>query len=427
MWRPLLEGEEAAAALRLVQDIGRKVVAAGEAGGRDPRLAVGGGGAILLLRELARDSVGDGVLGADPGELAWALLSSSIERVGELTLPAALYEGFTGVAWLVEVLSDDAESVDPPSTDTGPEPEDEDLNEGVDLALLGSLDGPVQPAEHELLRGLAGFGLYALERGARPTARLLLDRVIDRLAESSRPHAAGRIWPSDVTGARADHYHLGMAHGQAGVVGFLASVLEVPDLDPGLIGRSRRLLDLAVGPLLAHRLAPDGPSLFPSVIVEGHEPIPSPPGWCHGDAGMAVALLRAARAAGRADWEAVGRQAARRAAEVSPDDPRAVEVRDTCLCHGAAGLGHLFHRLYQLTQESALADAARAWYRLALDRGRSGDLETWAPRSDDRGGNPFRHDQSLLLGTTGTALCLLAATGRREPTWDRLLLLSSVV
>ena len=42
-------------------------------------------------------------------------------------------------------------------------------------------------------------------------------------------------------------------------------------------------------------------------------------------------------------------------------------VVDAGLCHGAAGLGHVFNRLFQATGEQRLALAAREWFSVALD------------------------------------------------------------
>jgi hypothetical protein len=101
-------------------------------------------------------------------------------------------------------------------------------------------------------------------------------------------------------------------------------------------------------------------------------------------------------------------------------------VRDAGLCHGAAGLGHLFNRLYQATGHPELLVVARSWLERALamrslDRG-VGGFVAWGP--DAQGELDWRNDPSLLNGAAGVALALLAATTPIEPAWDRFLLLS---
>ena len=121
---------------------------------------------------------------------------------------------------------------------------------------------------------------------------------------------------------------------------------------------------------------------------------PARPGWCHGDAGVGAALLAAP------GWRDHALDLCRRAARQLPagDDP--------ALSHGAAGLGHVFHRCHQATGEPIFQSASRAWYRHALDL-----LDPAAAR----GG---------LLEGAGIGLALLASVTAIEPAWDRALLLS---
>lgn len=79
---------------------------------------------------------------------------------------------------------------------------------------------------------------------------------------------------------------------------------------------------------------------------------------------------------------------------------------DAGLCHGSAGLAHIFNRHWQATGERVFADAARRWFGRTL------------ARIDHVSGGGF------LSGRAGVALALLHAASAREPTWDRVLLLS---
>jgi hypothetical protein len=185
------------------------------------------------------------------------------------------------------------------------------------------------------------------------------------------------------------------------------------------------LLRGAVTWLLARREArPDHPGFGVWLSSrDEREPAPARLAWCYGDLGIAAALLAAARCAAEPRWERaaldVGRRAAARPAESSG-------VVDAGLCHGAAGVGHVFNRMYRATGDEALGAAARAWLARAIDL-RSPDEGVAGYRAYTvRDGSPvWADDPGLLTGAAGVALALLAAATDVEPAWDRVLLLSS--
>ena len=102
------------------------------------------------------------------------------------------------------------------------------------------------------------------------------------------------------------------------------------------------------------------------------------------------------------------------------------EIGDGGLCHGAAGLGHLFNRMYQATGETMFLREAHASFELLLEMRRPGDgvagYSALFPR--DKTGDGWEDNASLLTGAAGIALAFLAAATDIEPAWDRLLMAS---
>jgi hypothetical protein len=294
----------------------------------------------------------------------------------------------------------------------------DDLAE-IDEALLDHLDQSPWRGDYDLIEGLVGIGVYALERLPRPAAAACLERVVDRLAETCEPQDGGITWWTDPawlpseTRAEFPHgyYNLGLAHGVPGVIGLLGQVCAAGVAHD----KARSLLDRAVRWLLDQ----DGPDSFSNWVVPGTTGNKARLAWCYGDPGVAAALLGAARCVAEPAWEAAALAIARRAAQ-RPSDQSG--VRDAGLCHGSAGLGHLFNRMFQATGEPWLAEAARAWFERTLTMRRPGQgiggYEAW--KSD----GVRSADQGLLTGATGIALALLAATTDIEPLWDRILLVS---
>jgi lantibiotic biosynthesis protein len=147
------------------------------------------------------------------------------------------------------------------------------------------------------------------------------------------------------------------------------------------------------------RAAGGGPA-FPALA--GEEPR-SAPGWCYGDDGIAAVLFAAARALGDESWSGRWLEVLRAAAA------RAAPATSAGLCHGAAGLAHIYNRVHQAT--------GLAWAREAA-LSRFAELEAVLARVRDR------LPAGLLDGLAGIALALAAALGEEEPAWDRALVLS---
>jgi hypothetical protein len=138
---------------------------------------------------------------------------------------------------------------------------------------------------------------------------------------------------------------------------------------------------------------------------------------------VAASLLLVARCAGETAWERAALSVARRAAERPSDE---AEIFDAGLCHGAAGLGHLFNRLYQATGDSRLREASQFWFQRTLElrrpEGSIAGFAAWGPGPD--GSLNWTDDPGFLTGAAGIALALLAAATAVEPAWDRALLVS---
>lgn len=417
-WQPILTGQEAARAEAAVDAIA-EALAAWPAFPEDDffgaSLATGEAGLGLFFSYLdqARPGAGYDDLAAERLERAIDRLSSSFHLYG-------LYQGFVSIAWTIEHLRDREDEDDP--------------NEEIDRAVFEMLAQTPWSGEFDLTAGLAGLGAYALERlpGASDgrIAEACLARVCQRLEELAVPQEAGLAWPviqESLLPHERERFppgaiNLGVAHGLPGVLPVLAQAVAAGAASDS----ARELLQGAVACLLSHKLPAGGDSVFPDAWAPGKEPHPTRAAWCYGDPGIAAALWVTARTAGEPAWEAealdLARAVARRPQEVSG-------VRDACLCHGAAGNGHLFNRLYQATDDPELLAAARAWMVRALDlrepgRGIGGFCH-WGP--DATGELGWRDDPCLLTGVAGVGLALLAAATSLEPAWDRFLLLSPAI
>jgi hypothetical protein len=325
----------------------------------------------------------------------------------------------------------------------------------IDEALLRLLAVDEWHGAHDLIEGLAGFGVYFLERidhGAGDKAREGLARVIthlDRTAiwrdletyktashgttshgttslgttshgTTSHGSSLGATWhtplsilPPHFAAEYPDgFFDCGIAHGVPGMIGMLARASAHIDTARLLADGARRWLEATrqngefpsklAGPPTANTTSANTSHRFESARTA----------WCYGDPGIALGLARLAAL----DTLALDTRARdNRARDTHAVDPYALaltalqrdlatsRVIDATLCHGSAGLGHIANRFFHATENPAFADAARAWFVHALEQ-------------------PIADDRAFLDGSAGVGMALVAACTDSEPAWDRLLL-----
>ena len=312
----------------------------------------------------------------DRDDASGTALAAAVSLATAGTSPA-LFGGAAGAGWAVAHLAD-GDAADAACA-------------AIDDALARLLDAG-WTGDHDLVSGLTGFAVYALERGE--PARALAQRILGELARSARPVGGGLAWhtapallaPADRAEAPDGCWNLGMAHGTPGTIAVLARFHDAPG--------AYELLAGAVAYLLAAEPArPDG--RYPAWHPESGDRARL--AWCYGDLGVSLALLAAADACGRADWRA-------EALALAHGCARRDAISDgVALCHGAAGIAHLFTRLWNATGDDELAGAAGRWIARALALPRDG------------------LDGTVLNGTAGLALALHAMISTVEPGWGRLL------
>jgi lantibiotic modifying enzyme len=414
-WLPLLEGAAADRAVGTAREIGAALAPYGTSGEPlGPWLAGGTAGLAIFYTVLA-EVTGDTAM----TDLALAVVEETIDRVGtaEQVTPG-LYGGLAGVGWALSRLEGRLLDIDEDGSD-------------VDDLVTDLLQHPgAWTGGFDLINGLTGLGVYALERLPRPSARRQLTLVLARLAELAEvePSSPGRAWrtaPSPLFPPTAmrypdGHFDIGVAHGVAGPVCFLADVLLlVPDAV-----EARPLLDDAVRWMRAQRLV-GSDSCYPAMLGPGDPLTGTRMAWCYGDPGVAVALLAAGRALADDDLVA---EAAEVAHTCAGRDAESGRIQDAGLCHGSAGLGHTLSCLGQDLGDERILDLARSWFSYTFDHRRHGEEIAGFPAIQRRigpgldGASGHVPMPGILDGVAGVGLALLAAASSTEPWWDGLLL-----
>jgi hypothetical protein len=280
-----------------------------------------------------------------------------------------------------------------------------------------------------LISGLVGFGTYFIERLPRKSAIEGVRAVFEQLELRSDRVDGGVTWHSEPEllpdwqkeQCPNGYFNLGVAHGIPGIVHFLSELWAT-----GLVDKERvyRLLDGAIHWLIAQQRPAGSVSRFSSWIVPGKGSTDSRMAWCYGDLGILPVLFQVSDRTGRADWRTAGEELLDHCLAWPADLAR---ICDAPLCHGAAGVAHIFNRIYQATGDRRCLEAALQWYKRTLAFRRPGTGVggfSSITRPDPSGPPIWEANPSFLDGAMGVALALLAAVTPVEPGWDRLLLLS---
>ncbi|HEX2086984.1 MAG TPA: lanthionine synthetase LanC family protein, partial [Solirubrobacteraceae bacterium] len=218
--------------------------------------------------------------GPDGAALVDRCLGLAIDALASERLPPGLYGGVAGVGWAV------AHVAGVRGDDVG------DALDEVDDALLRWVERA--PAAFDLTSGVAGVGVYALERLPAAAGATLLASVVEALARRAEPGPDGARWHTspelmspelrrDFPEGRHD---LGMAHGTPGVV----AVLRAACAAGAALDTARPLLADATAWLLAEA-APDDPDRsLPYWLAPGRREEAARVAWCYGDLGVAAAV-----------------------------------------------------------------------------------------------------------------------------------------
>ncbi|MBV8200613.1 MAG: lanthionine synthetase C family protein, partial [Acidobacteria bacterium] len=396
-------------------------------GARAQSLADGPAGKALFFHYLDQARPGQG-----HDERALAHLEAAIAATSEAATVPGLYSGFSGTAWVLEHLTGRLLEV--------PAPGEDDPGEEVAAALASYLEHSPWLEDYDLISGLAGLGVWAVERAPRSRGEEAVQSVTRRLGELAERRDGGITWltpPERMLASEAIRnpqglYNLGVAHGVPGVIGVLGEMVaaglapeEARELLAGAVAWLLRQVRPAGSAGSAGSAGRFGYSVTPGA---GEAPPPARLAWCYGDPGIAAALLVAARAAGEPEWERQAVATAEAAAARPRDDGG---VMDGGLCHGAAGLAHLYNRIFQATGEPAFKTEALAWLERLMALRQPGEgiagWRAWRPIGDLTVPEPvlgWVTDPGLLTGATGIGLALLGAISPVEPAWDRILLSS---
>ena len=197
--------------------------------------------------------------------------------------PVSLHGGICGIAWMMEHLKPlwfEDDSFDP--------------NDEVDSLLIDYLRDHKDSLPYDLIGGLVGTGVYAIQRYRIKNIDQPIQLVLDTIKAQSSFEEAGISWftpPEHLPNwqralAPKGYYNLGVAHGIPGILTLLGALGRIPEYKVQALSLLNSAIDW-----LVDKINKNGDLFFPMWVGESVPPQRPKYGWCYGDLGVAAAFL----------------------------------------------------------------------------------------------------------------------------------------
>ncbi|NYI50020.1 lanthionine synthetase LanC family protein [Macellibacteroides fermentans] len=314
----------------------------------------------------------------------------------------------------------------------------EDYFRDLDESLYESLFLFINNNRYDCLNGVINIGIYFYNRylyGNNEKCYTYLEEMVEQMA-AKRIEEDGLVkWMSivDYKNHRLG-YNLGIAHGIPGLILFFIKLYDI-NIKKDLL--SRLIIKSSLYLLSHKRVLGKFKSYFPGIYSDieesdktklslnnNHE---TRLGWCYGDLSVGYALYKASL---------LGFDEIMFLEEESLDiliqttyrkSLIDMGIKDACLCHGTAGISHIYNRLYHLSGNDEFKNAASFW--LCETLGMAKEENIFAGYVTDLYNNEEKKieilkNRSFLSGISGIGLFFLSVLHPSEPYWDECMLLS---
>jgi hypothetical protein len=163
------------------------------------------------------------------------------------------------------------------------------------------------------------------------------------------------------------------------------------------LGDATSLVNGCIQYLMAQARPDGGLSYFPNFVEAGGVASDSRLAWCYGDLGIGFTLFEAGRLFNNKEATQLGYKVLRQC--TYRKTLAQTRVEEPGFCHGSAGVAHLFHKAWLVTQADIFLEARNYWVDSTLKMA------------------PFAHNPSLLEGRSGIGLVLTSMLSG-DTNWD---------
>jgi lantibiotic modifying enzyme len=342
---------------------------------------------------------------ADMGKQA---LEEAVNMINNGYLHHTFCSGISGLAWTCEHLVKH-EFI---------ESEEISFLKDVVPYLLSKMNTDFNNGNYDFLHGGLGIGYYFINS-------ISIDKTLSNkgnkilfshLKNSSIKSKDDCKWASILNDTKQKGYNLSLSHGMSSIAICLAK----------LFARYHHIYELknylqgTVNYIIRQQFSEPDMSYFPTLSLENNTSKYSRLGWCYGDLGIAQALLISAKMLNNT-------QLADFAIKVflhssNRRDLKVNFVIDAGLCHGSAGIAHIFNRLYQTTKNAVFEESSKYWMQQTLALYQQGGLAGFKKWNGTNKG--WENSYDLLDGIIGIGLSMISHLNSNLMEWDECLLLN---
>lgn len=303
------------------------------------------------------------------------------------------------------------------------EREDCDILNQLDELLSIKMKSDLNKNNLDFLHGAIGCGLYFVNHLSEKNSIKYLDELVDGILMYGIKGTGNELkWEYTVTDLNdkpKKAYNISLSHGMSSIIAFMSKAKKCGYNNPKIEIIVEGGINFLLNNIIDHTL--HGSYFSSWVCID--EPISgSRLAWCYGDLGIASAIWQAGNIFCNEEWKNKAIEVFQFAATRKHLGKNA--VMDAGLCHGTAGIGHIFYRMWWNTKHLEFKDAADYWFsetlKMASHKDGLAGYKTW--HTEKYGG--FQNEVGVLDGVSGIGLALLSYCFEVEPTWDECLLLS---
>lgn len=339
------------------------------------------------------------------------ILASTVDQLLDLVainrLDYTFCTGKSGLNWLFKYLN--AEGV----------LDDEDTSSfcSDDNLIAEHSLRAIQNGEFDFLHGGIGAAYY-LSYGTAKIDSDYFPKVLDSIANAV---CSGRnVYPHfEFDGREKDHklVNLSLSHGLSSLIKFLAVASSTRITDNNTLNT----INYLTKKLVSYQNEDKTYSFFPSLHdLSGKSPdMASRLSWCYGDLTIAYTLHDIGVMLKDRNLMDISTQILLHSA--NRRTPEQTAVKDGGVCHGSAGIAHVFNRMFHITKNDVFKDARDYWLQYTLKLTNGYQFYKYNAIT-----NRFEDEISLLEGEVGIALVLLSYL-TEDFSWDYCLMLNETI